>query len=60
MERTQLEVSFVCIGKRAFSVPVTNVRSERVFSTAGDILSAQGTAIGADKIDMLIFMKNMP
>lgn len=49
------------LAKQRLSVPATSVPSERVFSTAGDILSAQRAAMGADKVDMLIFLKkNMP
>ncbi len=38
-------------------IPVTSVPSERVFSTAGDILSAQRACLKAKHVDMIIFLK---
>ena len=49
------------LAKERLCVPATSVPSERVFSTAGDILSAKRVAMDSDKVDMLIFLKkNMP
>ena len=49
------------LAKEHLCVPATSVPSERVFSTAGDILSAQRASLNADEVDMLIFLKkNMP
>ena len=49
------------LAREHLCVPATSVPSERVFSTAGDILSAQRASLNADKVDMLIFLKkNMP
>ena len=49
------------LAKEHLCVPATSVPSERVFGTAGDILSAQRASLNADKVDMLIFLKkNMP
>ena len=39
------------------SVPATSVPSERVFSTAGDICTAQRASLGPDQVDMLVFLK---
>ena len=38
-------------------VPATSVPSERVFSTAGDIVTAQRSRLAGDHIDQLIFLK---
>lgn len=35
----------------------TSVASERVFSTAGDIVNAQRACLGSDTVDKLIFLK---
>ena len=45
------------LAKKCLCVPATSVPSERVFSAAGDILSAQRASLDADKVDMLIFLK---
>ncbi|XP_052798101.1 E3 SUMO-protein ligase ZBED1-like [Mya arenaria] len=36
-------------------IPATSVASERVFSTAGDIVNAQRGTLSSDNVDMLIF-----
>ena len=38
-------------------IPATSVASERVFSTAGDIVTAQRGALSSDNVDLLIFLK---
>lgn len=38
-------------------IPATSVASERVFSTAGDIVSAQRGTLGSENVDLLIFLK---
>ncbi|XP_060584456.1 E3 SUMO-protein ligase ZBED1-like [Ruditapes philippinarum] len=43
------------LARKYLCVPATSVPSERVFSTAGDILSAQRASLDADKVDMLNF-----
>ena len=39
------------------AVPATSVPSERVFSTAGDIVTANRSALTTDNVDKLIFLK---
>ena len=39
------------------TVPATSVSSERVFSTAGDIVTAQRANLKPKQIDELIFLK---
>ena len=43
--------------KAYLSVPATSVPSERVFSTAGDIVNAQTSQLLPGNVDMLIFLK---
>jgi hypothetical protein len=43
---------WLCIPSTSSSVP-----SERVFSTAGDIVTAQRSALSGDNVDKLIFLK---
>lgn len=38
-------------------VPGTSVPSERVFSTAGDIVTASRSVLSAEHVDILIFLK---
>ena len=38
-------------------IPATSVPSERVFSTAGDIVNAQRATLSQENVDMLIFLK---
>ncbi|XP_071083855.1 E3 SUMO-protein ligase ZBED1-like [Haliotis cracherodii] len=38
-------------------VPATSVPSERVFSTAGDIVSGQRASLSPDNVDVLVFLK---
>ena len=45
------------VAKKYLCVPATSVPSERVFSTAGDILTAQRSSLKAQYVDMLIFLK---
>ncbi|XP_034562847.1 zinc finger BED domain-containing protein 4-like [Notolabrus celidotus] len=39
------------------AVPGTSVPSERVFSTAGDIVTASRSVLSAENVDILIFLK---
>ena len=45
------------VGKKYLCVPATSVPSERVFSTAGDIVTAQRSALKSKHVDKLIFLK---
>ena len=45
------------IAKCRLCIPATSVPSERVFSTAGDIVTAQRATLKPSKVDMLIFLK---
>ena len=45
------------LAKSLLCVPATSVPSERVFSTAGDILTAQRASLKGKHVDMLIFLK---
>lgn len=43
--------------KSYLCIPGTSVPSERIFSTAGDIVSAQRACLKAQNVDMMIFFK---
>lgn len=45
------------LAKRYLAVQATSVASERVFSTAGDIVTSQRAALSTENVDILIFLK---
>lgn len=47
------------LAKRYLAVPAMSVASERVFSTAGDVVTASRSALTSDNVDKLIFLKKL-
>lgn len=45
------------IARRYMSVQATSVASERVFSVAGDILTAKRSQLAAENVNKLVFLK---
>lgn len=45
------------LAKHYLCVPATSVASERVFSTAGDLVTAQRSCLSGEQVDKLIFLK---
>ena len=45
--------------KKYLCVPATSVASERVFSSARDIVSAQRSCLHGDHIDKLLFLRKI-
>ena len=45
------------LAKKYLCIPATSVASERVFSTAGDLVTAQRSCLSCDQIDRLVFLK---
>jgi len=43
--------------KRYLCVPATSVASERVFSSAGDLASAQRSCLRSEHVDKLLFLE---
>ncbi|XP_051805174.1 E3 SUMO-protein ligase ZBED1-like [Acanthochromis polyacanthus] len=49
------------LAKSCLTTPATSVASERVFSTAGDIVTMQRSQLLPENVDILVFLKkNMP
>lgn len=49
--------SLSVIAKKYLCIPATSVPSERVFSTAGDVVTAQRSPLKSEYVDRLIFLK---
>ena len=49
--------SLAILAKKYLCIPATSVLSERVFSTAGDIVTAQRSQLKSQQVDRLIFLK---
>nr|XP_055054000.1 E3 SUMO-protein ligase ZBED1-like [Misgurnus anguillicaudatus] len=48
------------LAKRYLCIPGTSVSSERIFSTAGDVITAQRSALHPEHVDQIIFLnKNL-
>ena len=45
------------LAKRYLCVPATSVASERVFSSAGDLVSAQRSSLHSEHVDKLLFLE---
>ncbi|XP_073795657.1 E3 SUMO-protein ligase ZBED1 isoform X3 [Danio rerio] len=45
------------LAKCYLGVPATSVPSERVFSTAGDIVTAQRSSLSSENVDIMVFLK---
>lgn len=51
---------FSKLAKRYLCIPGTSVSADSVFSTAGDIVTAQRSTIASDHVDQLLFLhKNL-
>lgn len=49
------------LAKTYLCIPGTSVPSERVFSTAGDIVRSERSVLSAEHVDQLVFLKkNLP
>ena len=46
--------------KTYLCIPGTSVHSERVFSTAGDIVRSEHSVLSAEQVDQLLFFKEKP
>ena len=44
------------LAKQILAVPATSVPSERVFSKAGELISARRSRLGKDNVDMILFL----
>lgn len=45
------------LAKRFLCIPGTSVAAERVFSTAGDIVTAQRSTLSSNHVDQLLFLQ---
>ena len=49
--------SFAKFAKHLLAIPATSVPSERIFLTAGDVITASRASLKPKNVDMLIFLK---
>ena len=56
-EHDKMYPRFATLARRYMAVPGTSVPSERVFSTAGDIVTASRSCLTPENVDILIFLK---
>ena len=56
-ENAQMYPLLSPLAKAYLTVPATSVPSERVFSTAGDIVNAQRSQLLPENVDMLVFLQ---
>lgn len=45
------------LAKRFLGIPAMSVPSEQVFSTAGDIVTAQRASLSPENVDIMVFLK---
>lgn len=45
------------VARYMLAIPATSVPSERVFSTAGDVVTSQRSTLNSDNVDILVFLK---
>ncbi|GFS12406.1 HAT family dimerization domain [Elysia marginata] len=50
---------FSIIARDVLSIPATSVPSERLFSKAGELISARTSSLKAKNADMILFLNNM-
>ena len=56
-ERDSLFPCLSWVAKKYFAIPVSSVPSERIFSSAGNIVSKKRACLKPENVDMLIFLK---
>ena len=56
-KRAILYSSLVPLAKKYMSIPATSVASERLFSTAGDVVTASRSLLSPEHVDQILFIK---
>ncbi|CAL4234715.1 unnamed protein product, partial [Meganyctiphanes norvegica] len=54
--RTTIYPNLSLTAKQYLCIPATSVPSERVFSTAGNIVNKKRTSLSPENVDMLLFL----